>query len=351
MNLNSNVYYVAVKVFKQLRAIITKTIFTFLIPQSNSLFVTYFAESKELQDGIGAQLQRILGIIGVSNNLKINYVHTPIKDFTATPLDLAQKHHDRISYCKKIDKLFEKYTKLESISNLDFYEIIVDRLNLKILLKYIFLSKLNHKNYLLRVKLPFPLIDSFANWYQNLSIEIMVRNFGNEQKITNKKVIAVHFRNGIKSNHKEVLGLNNRWLSDNYFSGVINNIINSHKLEIGKNTELKIFTDSPANLLKYYPPKEQIYRYFNSGYEIIGNHLYVYPFDFKNSMFKHYPKIEIIYGGDAFKAIMEMARADFLIMSRSSMSYCAAILNDCGKIYYPPNFWHAPMPNWIRVKV
>jgi hypothetical protein len=58
------------------------------------------------------------------------------------------------------------------------------------------------------------------------------------------------------------------------------------------------------------------------------------------------PQLRIIANGDAIEALNGMATADILIMSRSSFSYVAAILNRRGVIIYHP-FWHSPLPSWI----
>jgi hypothetical protein len=339
-----------VKQFKYLRAIITKVLFIFLSPYSKKICLTYFAEAEELQDGIGAQLHRIFGILSVCNNLSIPYIHTPIIDFTVTPSDVVRKYIDRVHYCRKIDILFNQYPKKSSVNYLEFQEIIIDRLKLIVLIKYIFLSNLNNQRYLLKIKLPFPLIDSFANWYKEMPKQINVQKIYRRKKKSREKIIAVHFRNGIKSNHKEKIGLSNRWLSDDYFASVINDVIKKNNLEVGRNLLIKIYTDSPKVRQKYFPPKDQLHRYVRSGFVVRKNQISVIPFDFKNSKFNDLLSIEIIHGGDALEAIIEMAKADFLIISRSSMSYCAALLNKKGIIYYPPNFWHAPMPKWVRVK-
>ena len=58
------------------------------------------------------------------------------------------------------------------------------------------------------------------------------------------------------------------------------------------------------------------------------------------------PQLKIIANGDAIEALRGMATADILIMSRSSFSYVAAILNRRGVVIYHP-FWHSPLPSWI----
>ena len=55
--------------------------------------------------------------------------------------------------------------------------------------------------------------------------------------------------------------------------------------------------------------------------------------------------IELHLNDDLFNTFTGMVSADILVMSRSSLSYVAAILSD-GEIYYQ-QFWHSPADHWI----
>ena len=56
--------------------------------------------------------------------------------------------------------------------------------------------------------------------------------------------------------------------------------------------------------------------------------------------------VEVIRGGNPLVAIEIMAHAEFLLMSKSSLSYLGGYLNKQGAVYYPKNFWHRPLPEW-----
>ena len=47
--------------------------------------------------------------------------------------------------------------------------------------------------------------------------------------------------------------------------------------------------------------------------------------------------------------IERLATADILVMSKSSFSYLAAILNVTGIVLYHP-FWHYPLADWLVTK-
>ncbi|MCP4328168.1 MAG: hypothetical protein GY791_07005 [Alphaproteobacteria bacterium] len=50
---------------------------------------------------------------------------------------------------------------------------------------------------------------------------------------------------------------------------------------------------------------------------------------------------------DPRRTFHALVTADVLVMSKSSFSYAAAVMNTGAVIYVP--FWHAPLPNWIPV--
>jgi hypothetical protein len=60
--------------------------------------------------------------------------------------------------------------------------------------------------------------------------------------------------------------------------------------------------------------------------------------------------IKVLYGGDPLDVIKSLASADHLILSRSSFGYVAAILNQEGQVYFPSQFWHAPMKSWHIIR-
>ena len=60
-------------------------------------------------------------------------------------------------------------------------------------------------------------------------------------------------------------------------------------------------------------------------------------------------KFTVIHGGDPIAALEIMQQTDFLVMSRSSFSYIGGVLNEFGTVFYPPSFWHNPLPTWIQI--
>ena len=66
-----------------------------------------------------------------------------------------------------------------------------------------------------------------------------------------------------------------------------------------------------------------------------------------NSSFNKYISDDVVFhiNEDIYTTFIGLVAADVLVMSRSSFSYVAALLNE-GIIYYCP-FWHIPAKHWI----
>jgi hypothetical protein len=58
------------------------------------------------------------------------------------------------------------------------------------------------------------------------------------------------------------------------------------------------------------------------------------------------PNLARFINGDPIETLRRMATADALVLSRSSYSYVAPILNANGIIIYHP-FWHSPIKEWL----
>jgi len=50
---------------------------------------------------------------------------------------------------------------------------------------------------------------------------------------------------------------------------------------------------------------------------------------------------------DIFETIYNLTQSDVLLMAKSSLSYVAALLNEGICLY--EDFWHSPLPNWVRI--
>jgi hypothetical protein len=137
-----------------------------------------------------------------------------------------------------------------------------------------------------------------------------------------------------------------REVESRFYLGLSSDIYDTYGAKVN---EFLIFTDSPPNNLNYSPPKTQHDLWITSP-KFEEGVMSISGLDIAE-VFSDFPvKPSVHYGGDPILALRVMAGADLLIMSRSSFSYVAAILNTKGSIYYPSKFWHKPLPKWHVVK-
>ncbi len=81
------------------------------------------------------------------------------------------------------------------------------------------------------------------------------------------------------------------------------------------------------------------------GERIPGN-VTIDPQGSRLEQFDAIPNLARFINGDPIETLHRMATADALLLSRSSYSYVAAILNaNCIVVYHP--FWHAPLTEWL----
>ena len=109
--------------------------------------------------------------------------------------------------------------------------------------------------------------------------------------------------------------------------------------------KIYIFTDAPQEDLKFIPKNNQKVHWEGTPGFVEGN-LYVRGNDLRKSFQSKGLGVEVVSGGDPIEAIAIMSQASYLIISRSSLSYVAGLLNRTGSVYYAADFWHPKPSTW-----
>jgi hypothetical protein len=291
-------------------------------------------------DGTGAQMQRILGVYSICKFLRIPYVHSPISEMIITPLDPFQSEGELTQYLSRLNSFIELPTfkaDSDSYSRREIQTITPTNL-LKIRLH----SKLaTKKSELVAISNPFKVVNRMPDIYRLAIKDLPVYPLSNE-----KKRIALHYRRG--SNTLDVLPGESkpRALENSWYINVLEKYTQIWE-KAGIDFSIDVYTDMPKESFVYYPMEFQSHlwsyepRYRNGKVEVLGE-------DLKETLFMKFQNNLIVHhGGDPLDGLLAMSQADLLIISRSSYSYVAGLMNRHGKIIVPTGFWHKELKNWI----
>jgi hypothetical protein len=257
------------------------------------IVLTY--DNKTMQDGVGAQIQRILSmylLARVSNSL---YIHTPI---------LQAEHISDENMIREFNDLIQ----LPSNEIPPIHEII--NLNALQIGKMDYIRSLDQykdKNILLRITYGHSIIDRNP-WI--LDNPFPTQFSWVDDKLNKTILIAVHIRRGDVSSIQN----RDRYVSLDYYREIIRNlqdILSGMKYEIHVYSERSIRNEFQEN-------------------------------DIFNSLFLHIDESPI----EAFKAFVN---ADLLLAGYSSFSYVASFLRKKGITLHPP-FHHSYSPKCICIK-
>jgi hypothetical protein len=260
------------------------------------LYLTY--NTNIWNDGMGAQYQRIIGIICISYYYNFTYVHTP----------LLQMEHVNKEYINTIDSFFQISNNYPNVNSIT-YDQIIEEENPSI----DFLNQYNNSNkkILIKIYLPFNICDNNPSIYKNNMYKFrnLIINKNLPFYNNNNTKIAIHLRRG------DVQSDSN---SERYTS--INDIINIIHIFKNKypNSTFYIFTEINDNNKNEF------------------------------DVFNNDPTINIKANEDVILTFNHLINADVLVICKSSFSYLAGLYNK--NIVYYFDFWHSPLSNWINIK-
>jgi hypothetical protein len=341
-----NQYLLEVKRF--LRTILTTFLLLALRPFAKNLTLAYWSDKGK--DGLGAQVQRQISTYGLSRFLKCGYLHSEISYLPFHPLDGFDTSESRECYLKESNSFLSFESDVSSLhdTNSNFKTVYMEKLVLGPLLRLILTSTKNHK-ILLYIDEPF-LVADYCSSVKNIHPSVLYSKLPAHCRVSdrNHKHVIVHYRSGTGR-------------FDKYGQQAISRQQDLQKLQLVLETIsweltwqgicLIILTDAPENDIDISIPDRHIRDWIHMpGYKNGKLHITgisdkdfqkIIPLDFKSNL-------KIIRGGNPINALTTMINADYLLMSRSSLSYVAAILNKKGIVFYPKDFWHPKKKSWRK---
>jgi hypothetical protein len=296
--------------------------------------------SDENDDGTGAQIQRILGIYAVCKEYGLGYVHRPIKNLLVFPLDSLDTPNEIEKYLQRVNDYFN----LPSNDDNQF-ESVVNRstITLEKLRRMQFFCQFNKsRKILVRVSHVNSIVDKNPN-ILSLAVSDLIQKTDRSRK--DKSSIILHIRGTVQDDLIVKGEMETRSLPISYYKNKLRDILAVVNPAI--DYEIKVFTDIPKESLSFEPRPEDLKAWVKSGHSIEKGRIRVDGLNLEEEFLEFGTSIEFVYGGDPLDALIKMSCADYFVMSRSSFSYLAGILNQNGVVFHPPRFWHAPLAHWI----
>jgi hypothetical protein len=283
-----------------------------------------------MSDGVGAQLQRIYGIYAISRLLGVSYLHSPLAVVGYQGLSALEANVADPDYHHVFNEVFrlpsdvdrsacaEPALRLPNISPVVANELIS--------------RTKGSKTTLVLLASPHGVADNFPDCY---GVCKQLSPFSAPARGGRPLRVALHVRRG-----EQVVIDSDRMLPNRYFVSVARRVADALET-LGLEYEIELWTEVPE--------RDFIIGLYDHGINGRLNE----PFVARREMygleeFDALPNLVHRLNGRAIDCLEGLATADVLVMSRSSFSYVAAILNRNGIIMYHP-FWHSGMSSWIDV--
>jgi len=308
--------------------------------------ISYFSGNQF--DGAGAQLQRLASLYALSRYLNIDFIKTPLLGVTVHATDPFRTEDDYKQYLTRVGNFLHQDALDCNHPDPNCKSINFSILSAFTLFKIVILNIFQRYRIHLNVFQTNSIIDS---WPKLITDFVSVNK--NELKTVNMETsgidIAIHYRQGAGGFRAYPGQKLSRQIEIDIYSKILKKCIN--KIPSAEPIRITVFTDSPREETDFIPPKEQLSQWSGTpGFD--GNKITITPTDFQpiKSFASNQVTVSIEHGGDPLEALVFMTQADILIMSRSSLSYLAGLLNLNGTVYFPINFWHSPLRSWEKFR-
>jgi hypothetical protein len=281
-----------------------------------------------LCDGAGSQLHRIYGVYGLARMLNISYYHSPLKKIGYQGMVALEKNENSLELLDRYNQLFHIPSDVELPSeHLQVSCVVGDEKFLADMLR----KAKEEKDQFLLIRMVFvtPLTDGYPEVFR----------YAKERSPFKKRNasifrIAIHVRLG-----DLLIAHRDRIIPNFHYVEVAQEVIDMLK-EFNIPFICELHTEFPEKPLLVTPQHHGVD-------DRLKEPMVLVPEQYGLQEFNALPYLEKHFNEDPIKALEALATADLLIMSRSSFSYLAAILNQTGvPVYFP--FWHPRLPEWLE---
>jgi len=282
------------------------------------LYLTY--NNKDLTDGAGAQLQRILSIYLVSKYYGVGYIHSGLDALLYQGVKCLETNKADPSQIAEYNAAFNLPSDSTQLHEAYMVKDIRE--------EHINMFKGSDKNVLLSITFAGTLVDSNPKILnQKIAYPWLIN-----KPLTAIKV-AIHVRRG------ELFVVDSsRMLPNEYYVECMNalkTILEGFHIPY----EFHLYTEQVTAPVTITPEHHGICNR-------IENSITLKPEDNHLEDFKIIPNIIYHINESPLQTLKDLTTADILLASRSSFSYVAAILKPAGLTFFHP-FWHSLSDQWI----
>jgi hypothetical protein len=297
------------------------------------------------QDGIGAQIQRIVSVYSISRLMGLKYHHTYVESFDRQIFN-EQDFQRQVEELSNWAKFFDP--ELDNLKALNFHlKLRLPSLKGRFWIRiFHWFLKIIGIRVLIRLSSPRNFTDKHPDCI-NAASEIFNIKFLNRpatKKQTDEFVIAVHIRTG----ELALAQFQNRYLPFSYFEGILSKIIPKIS-ELKVKYRVLIPTEDMHQVISIDDPKIQESIHLNptnSRIKFVDDSSVILLSEIPSSNMPHLLNSEWLNPADPFEDFVLLATADILILSKSSFSFLAGLANPHSlKIFHP--FWHAVPSHWV----
>ena len=295
-----------------------------------TLVLTY--ANTALTDGVGAQLQRIYGVYAISRLLGVSYVHSPLAEVGYQGLSAMEANVTDPDFHHEFNDLLSVPSDVVPPGELP--TITLPNITLEVANELIARSGRGRAGTATLVQLvtPYGIADRFPDCYEVCK---QLSPFASSGRGRGPVRVALHVRRG-----EHVISSSDRMLPNGYYVNVARRVARVLGV-LGLGYEIELWTEVPEEDFVVGLRHHGVHGRLNEPVLARADALGLDDFD-------GLPNLAHRLNGLAIDCLRGLATADILVMSRSSFSYAAAILNRNGIILYHP-FWHYPPSSWITV--
>jgi len=297
------------------------------------LQITY--DKNGMQDGLGAQIQRIYAIYAIGKKFSLKTPELLVKNVLLHPLDGINDKDSYVNFLKKTNKfLNDLFGNDYAAENPIYVPLLTNKKFIRLILKYHWRAK----TFTIVTANVMPIIERFPSI---ISTQKKLAEF-------NLGTIVLHLRaSGNKTGFILKGEKSTRNIGKQRYEAVIQKVLKETKNP--ETYRIVVVTDAVQKKTMFSVPFGQESMWSQAGYDVENGKITFYPDPELELLLKN---LEVIYGaeikrgGDPLECFLELMSAEVLVISRSSLSYSAALMGNHTAVYYPSDFWHSPLNKW-----